>query len=58
MADSGGDDGATVVLAMVTGLFVYAALVALCSGVYWMAAFDPEKRTLHDRVGSTRVVRK
>lgn len=58
MADSGGDDGATVVLAMFTGLFVYAALVALCSGVYWMAAFDPEKRALHDRVASTRVVKK
>jgi uncharacterized RDD family membrane protein YckC len=58
MTESGAEDGATLVLAMLTGLFVYAALVALCSGVYWMAAFDPEKRALHDRVASTRVVRK
>jgi uncharacterized RDD family membrane protein YckC len=58
MADSEADNGATIVLAMFTGLFVYAALVALCSGVYWMAAFDAERRALHDRVASTRVVRK
>jgi len=56
-ADSGAG-GETFALAMMTGLFVYAALLALCSGVYWMAAFDPEKRTLHDRVASTRVVRR
>lgn len=54
----GGDSGAALVLAMMTGLFVYGALLLLCSGVYWMAAFDPEKRALHDRVASTRVVKK
>lgn len=58
MADSGGEEGATIVLAMFTGLFVYAALIALCSAVYWMAAFDPEKRALHDRIAATRVVKK
>jgi uncharacterized RDD family membrane protein YckC len=46
------------VMAMITGVFVYFGLLALCSGVYWMAAFDPEKRALHDRVASTRVVKK
>ena len=58
MAERGDDNGASVVLAMMTGLFAYAALLALCSGVYWMAAFDPEKRTLHDRISATRVVKK
>lgn len=58
LAEGGGEEGATLVLAMFTGLFVYAALIALCSGVYWMAAFDPEKRALHDRVASTRVVKR
>jgi len=52
------EPGAGFVLAIISGLLVYAALLALCSGVYWMAAFDPEKRALHDRVASTRVVRK
>lgn len=54
----GSDGGATVALAMMTGMFVFAALLALCSGVYWMAAFDPEKRALHDRIAATRVVKK
>ncbi len=58
LSASGEGDGATVVLAVFTGLFVCAALAALCSAVYWMAAFDPEKRTLHDRIASTRVVKK
>ncbi len=59
MSGRGGDNaGAGVLLAMMTGMFAYAALLALCSGVYWMAAFDPEKRTLHDRIAGTRVVRK
>ncbi len=52
------NNAAGFVFAMVTGLFVYVALLALCSGVYWMAAFDPEKRALHDRVSATRVVKK
>lgn len=53
-----GDNAAGFIFAMVTGLFIYFALLALFSGVYWMAAFDPEKRTLHDRIASTRVVKK
>ena len=57
-SDKSADNAAGFVFAMVTGFFVYIALLALCSGVYWMAAFDPEKRALHDRVASTRVVKK
>ncbi len=52
------DNAAGFVFAMITGVFIYFALLALCSGVYWMAAFDPEKRALHDRIASTRVVKK
>lgn len=57
-SNNNADNAAGFVFAMVTGLFVYFALLALCSGVYWMAAFDPEKRALHDRISSTRVVKK
>jgi len=53
-----GGDSSAFILVMFTGLFVYCALLALCSGVYWMAGLDPEKRTFHDRVASTRVVKK
>lgn len=57
--DLGGDDESSAfVLAMLTGIFVYAALLGLCAGIYWMAAFDSEKRTFHDRLLGTRVVRK
>ncbi len=57
-ANNTGGDATGFVFAMITGLFLYFALLALCSGVYWMAAFDPEKRALHDRIASTRVVKK
>tara|TARA_R110002096_G_scaffold23303_9_gene74256 strand:+ start:1051 stop:1998 length:948 start_codon:yes stop_codon:yes gene_type:complete len=57
-ASENSEKSATIVMAMMTGLFVYVGLIALCSGVYWMAAFDPEKRALHDRVAATRVVKK
>lgn len=57
-SENSGDNAAGFVFAMITGLFIYFALLALCSGVYWMAAFDPEKRALHDRIASTRVVKK
>jgi uncharacterized RDD family membrane protein YckC len=57
-SNNSGDNAAGFVFAMMTGLFIYFALLALCSGVYWMAAFDPEKRALHDRIASTRVVKK
>ncbi|MEM1441189.1 MAG: RDD family protein [Verrucomicrobiota bacterium] len=50
--------GATLSAAIVAGLVGCAVFSILGSGVYWMAAFDPEKRALHDRVASTRVVRK
>ncbi len=57
--DLGGDEDASAfVLAMVTGMFVYVALLGLCAGIYWMAAFDPERRAFHDRLIGTRVVRK
>ena len=49
---------ATFGLAFVSAFFVFFALLAICLGVYWMAAFDSEKRTLHDRIASTRVVKK
>ncbi|MEM6280475.1 MAG: RDD family protein, partial [Verrucomicrobiota bacterium] len=50
--------GATLSAAIVGGLVGCLVFSILGSGVYWMAAFDPEKRALHDRVASTRVVRK
>ena len=52
------DSPATFVMAMLSGMVIYVALLALFSGVYWMAAFDLEKRTLHDRLVSTRVMKK
>jgi uncharacterized RDD family membrane protein YckC len=52
------DGAAAFGMAIVSGLFVYCALIALCSAVYWMAAFDGEKRSLHDRVAGTRVIKK
>ncbi|MCB1205961.1 MAG: RDD family protein [Verrucomicrobiae bacterium] len=58
MGENPGVNEASFVLTMMSGLFVYAALLLLCSGIYWMAAFDPEKRALHDRVAATRVVKK
>lgn len=58
-AVAGQKDSPTIfAMALMTGMFVYVALLALFSGVYWMAAFDPEKRALHDRLVSTRVVKK
>ena len=43
---------------MMFGIVVAILLAGLFSGVYWMAAFDSEKRALHDRVSATRVVKK
>lgn len=40
------------------GMLLYCMLLVLFSGVYWMAAFDAEKRTLHDRVAKTRVMKR
>lgn len=56
-ADDSGSS-ATFGLAFVSALFVFFALLGICLGVYWMAAFDSEKRTLHDRIASTRVIKK
>jgi uncharacterized RDD family membrane protein YckC len=42
-------------ITMVVGL---AAGTILGLFPFWMAGFDPEKRTLHDRICATRVVRK
>lgn len=58
MSENPGANEAGFVFAMMSGLVVYAALLLLCSGIYWMAAFDPEKRAFHDRVAATRVVKK
>jgi len=58
-AAAGDSDGSAAVgMAMFTAMLVFFGLLALCSAVYWMAAFDGEKRALHDRIVSTRVVRK
>ncbi|MEX2580320.1 MAG: RDD family protein [Verrucomicrobiales bacterium] len=51
-----GGGSSVFALGLASAFFVYAGLLALCSGVYWMAAFDSEKRTLHDRLAGTRVV--
>lgn len=57
-AAEGATGGATLSAAIIGGLVGCVVFSVLGSGVYWMAAFDPEKRALHDRVASTRVVRK
>lgn len=57
VAESGGQP-ALVVATIAGSIMGGLALVALGTGIYWMAAFDPEKRTLHDRITSTRVVKK
>lgn len=53
-----GDDGILLVFGIIFGMILNLILVVLGMGVYWMAAFDPEKRALHDRVASTRVIKK
>ncbi|MEQ1840632.1 MAG: RDD family protein [Verrucomicrobiales bacterium] len=58
VSQGGGENSSAFVLTMFTGFFVYAALLAFCSGVYWMAGLDPEKRAFHDRIASTRVMKK
>lgn len=51
-------DSAGIVLAILAGFGIFLFTMVLCGAVYWMAAFDKEKRTLHDRIASTRVVKK
>lgn len=57
---SGGssDNSAGIALAILAGFGIFLFTMVLCGGVYWMAAFDKEKRTLHDRIASTRVIKK
>ena len=57
-AAEGANGGATLSAAIIGGLVGCVVFSILGSGVYWMAAFDPEKRALHDRISSTRVIRK
>lgn len=52
------EGSATFVMGTFAGIFAAFFVGLLAAGVYWMAAFDPEKRALHDRVASTRVIRK
>lgn len=52
-------EGAPITAGTATGRFFAEMLSALICGVgYIMAAFDEEKRALHDRLCNTRVVRK
>ena len=41
-------------------VLIVGSVVGMILGLFpfWMAGFDPEKRTLHDRICATRVVRK
>lgn len=53
-----GNTGAAIIASLMIAGSVCAVLAtALGLGVYWMAAFDPEKRALHDRMAATRVVK-
>ena len=56
-ASSQSDGAATVLMSVMVGMVVFAGLIVLCSGVYWMAAFDKEKRALHDRISGTGSLR-
>lgn len=57
-ASSQSDAAAMMAMSVLVGIFVFAGLLVLCSGVYWMSAFDAEKRALHDRAAGTRVIKK
>ena len=52
------DDTVLGITAMLAGMVAYVLVGVLFSGIYWMCAFDEEKRTLHDRICATRVVKK
>lgn len=56
--NSGDADSAAIALAMIGTMFASVVFFGICSAIYWMAAFDPEKRTFHDRITGTRVVKK
>jgi len=57
-AFAGGDRPALVATTVIGSIVAYLLVSLLCAGVYWMAAFDPEKRALHDRVAGTRVAKR
>lgn len=57
-ASDGSEGSAAIGMVVVSAFFVFFLLLAIGLAVYWMAAFDSEKRTLHDRIASTRVIKK
>src|SRR5947208_255797 len=51
-------DGAKVSLGRALGRYFAKMISAVLLGIgYIMAAFDPEKRALHDRIADTRVIK-
>lgn len=53
------DDGANVTVRTASARFVLALLsLALLGGGFWYACFDVERRTLHDRLCGTRMLRR
>jgi uncharacterized RDD family membrane protein YckC len=58
-AGFGGDESAIMVM-IIPIVFVVGSVVGTILGLFpfWMAGFDLEKRSLHDRICATRVVRK
>lgn len=56
---AGGEDNAGAIAGGVFIMLIVAAFFAVIGAFpYWMAAFDKEKRALHDRICATRVVKK
>jgi uncharacterized RDD family membrane protein YckC len=52
------DNSAFMVASWFLAFTLPVILTIVISSVFWMAAFDEEKRALHDRIASTRVVPK
>ena len=54
------DEGSVMMVMVLPFVFIVGSVVGTVLGLFpfWMAGFDPEKRTLHDRICATRVVRK
>lgn len=52
------DNSAFIIASWFLAFTLPAILTIVLSSVFWMAAFDSEKRALHDRIASTRVVPK
>ncbi len=53
-----GDSAALGVSAILGSMLAASFVAVLCCGIYWMCAFDLEKRTMHDRICATRVIKK